>query len=83
MTAQEKWNTLEDGAAALVNKARLWGGTAETEQEWTFLIGAALALALAVHDEACGLCMMVRDNPGLERCRLRAEIEALGDADSR
>ena len=50
MSVQDRWNTIEDAAAALVNKARLRKGMADTNQEWEFLLAAALALALESYD---------------------------------
>ena len=50
MSVQDRWNTIEDAAAALVNKARLRKGMADTNQEWEFLLAAALALALESYE---------------------------------
>ena len=50
MSVKERWNTIEDAAGALVNKARLCKGMADTNQQWEFLLAAALGLALESYE---------------------------------
>jgi hypothetical protein len=77
MSVQDKWYTLEDAAAALVNKARLRGGTGDTEQEWVFLLAAARDLALEAFDVGVEAGDYHKIMPRPHVTEKRAEIEAL------
>ena len=75
----QAWNKIEDGAAALVNGARLDRGMRDTSAEWAFLLAAARELALAAHLDVCHWCDKRRAYPAVKReCPERARLEGLG-----